>query len=90
MKKLLAVAVLLAVSVPGFAQGKSNFKKSVTVVSYPVAHPVKTLKGFFYGLLVTVGSAADVVEKATALVAKGAAKADEGIDKIEPPLNPTN
>src|SRR5258708_2466161 len=83
----LAFLTLLVPNAVNAAPG-SNAKDVGRVVTFPVRHPLATLKGFFYGGLKSVGEAVDLVERATAAVHAGVSEVDQTIDKIENDVEP--
>lgn len=88
---LLTLFVLVASSDAQSTATKVPAKAShkvMKVAVFPVVHPIKTVKGFFYGVLGVVTVVTDGAERVTATIAKGAAKVDAAADKIEDASKP--
>lgn len=85
---LLAGLILLTNSTSAAPKPGSNVKSVARVVSFPVRHPLSTAKGFFYGVVKSVGAAVDLVERGTAALHMGVNKVDETIDKLEDEAEP--
>jgi len=70
------------------AEKMQSASRVAAIVVFPVVHPVKTVKGFFFGLLHGVGTVVDTVEYVTGKIAAGVAKVDGAVDTLEDASNP--
>ena len=92
MKKVLLLVSLL--SLPSFA-ATSNVTDVAKVSSFPVAHPVKTLRGLLlalrggaYGAIKVAAVVTDSAELAGKAIAKSTAEIDAAVDKVEDAVKP--
>jgi hypothetical protein len=89
-KFVIALLLMLSVQAGVVAQPKKagSMKRVGKVLTYPVAHPLKTVKGVLYGVLNGLGTFVDGAEYVTAEIAAGAAKLDSAVDSLEGQTNP--
>lgn len=85
---LMFAVLLLGDGLTAAPKKPKSLGRVVKVAAFPVVHPMKTLKGFAYGVLNTVGTVVDGVEYVTSEIAAGVSKVDSAVDTLAGESNP--